>query len=253
MLSDQNPEELKIEISSMTLAAKAWGPQEGSPVLAFHGWLDNAATFDHLAPFFPEWRLVSLDLAGHGFSSHRPPGTSYHFVDMLFDVVEVLEKLKWEKCVLLGHSMGAGVASCVAGILGDRVDQLILIEGLGPLSQPPEKITDLIRDSMKQWNSLPSKKPPIYQSKEEAVRARYIVSSMKITSVKTLVTRGLMKTPKGLVWRSDPRLRIKSRLYLSEEQVQEMIEDISAPVLVIEAKDTDTRKWIDLLQAIIYE
>ena len=243
------PEELQFEISSLQIAAKAWGPADGFRVLAFHGWLDNAATFDHLAPFFPDWRLVSLDMPGHGHSSHRPPGTSYHFVDMLFEVVEVLAQLGWEECSLIGHSMGAGVATCVAGILRERVKRLILVEGLGPLSQPAEKVTELMRDSIQQWNSLKTKKSPVYQNRVEAVRARHFAGKLKKSSVETLVARGLGENTDGLVWRSDPRLRIKSRLYLSEAQILQMIQDITAHVLVIEAEDTDTRRWVDLLRS----
>ena len=243
------PEELRFEISSLQIAAKAWGPADGFRVLAFHGWLDNAATFDHLAPFFPDWRLVSLDMPGHGHSSHRPPGTSYHFVDMLFEVVEVLDQLGWEECSLIGHSMGAGVATCVAGILRERVKRLILVEGLGPLSQPAEKVTELMRDSIQQWNSLKTKKSPVYQNREEAVMARHFAGKLKKSSVETLVARGLGENTDGLVWRSDPRLRIKSRLYLSEAQILQMIKDITAQVLVIEAEDTDTRRWVDLLRS----
>jgi len=61
------PEEVEIQTSTLRLVAKCWGKPEGLPVLALHGWLDNAATFDHLAPFLPEFRLVSLDLPGQDF------------------------------------------------------------------------------------------------------------------------------------------------------------------------------------------
>jgi pimeloyl-ACP methyl ester carboxylesterase len=168
---------------------------------------------------------------------------------MLFEVVEVLDQLGWEECSLIGHSMGAGVATCVAGILRERVKRLILVEGLGPLSQPAEKVTELMRDSIQQWNSLKTKKSPVYQNREEAVRARHFAGKLKKSSVETLVARGLGENTDGLVWRSDPRLRIKSRLYLSEAQILQMIQDITAQVLVIEAEDTDTRRWVDLLRS----
>ncbi|HQC73883.1 MAG TPA: alpha/beta hydrolase, partial [Candidatus Competibacteraceae bacterium] len=66
---------LELSTPYLRLAARAWGPADGLPVLAVHGWLDNAASFDALAPLLPELRLVALDLPGHGHSAHRPPGT----------------------------------------------------------------------------------------------------------------------------------------------------------------------------------
>ena len=53
-------EELEIQTSSIRLVAKCWGNPDGLPVLAFHGWLDNAATFDNLAPLLPDLRILSL-------------------------------------------------------------------------------------------------------------------------------------------------------------------------------------------------
>ena len=80
--SVNQPEELEIQTSSIRLVTKCWGNPDGLPVLAFHGWLDNAATFDNLAPLLPELRILSLDLPGHGHSDHRPSGSAYYFIDM---------------------------------------------------------------------------------------------------------------------------------------------------------------------------
>lgn len=41
---------------------KIWGPPDGHPVLALHGWLDNAGTFDTLIPLLPpNLRIVAVD------------------------------------------------------------------------------------------------------------------------------------------------------------------------------------------------
>ena len=94
--SVNQPEELEIQTSSIRLVAKCWGNPDGLPVLAFHGWLDNAATFDNLAPLLPELRILSIDLPGHGHSDHRPSGSSYYFIDMVMDVIEVADVLGLE-------------------------------------------------------------------------------------------------------------------------------------------------------------
>ena len=67
------PQQREFALPGLTLAAQVWGRRGGTPVLALHGWLDNASTFDLLAPLVPECELVALDLAGHGRSGFRSP------------------------------------------------------------------------------------------------------------------------------------------------------------------------------------
>ncbi len=242
------PEELEIQTSALRLSAKCWGNPEGMPVLAFHGWLDNAATFDHLAPYLKEFRLVSLDLPGHGLSEHRSSGSSYHFSDIIVDVLEVLHVLGWEHFSLLGHSMGAGVASYLAGTIPEKICSLILIEGLGSLAQDAEKMPEILRESAEQWQQLAHKKLPIYPDVETAVKVRHHVGGIEESSVRTLVARGLQPVDGGFTWRSDPRLKIKSRHYLTEEQACAFLEEITAPVLLIEAENAKQDQWKELLR-----
>ena len=67
--------EIRVRVApKLTLRGKCWGPADGRPVLALHGWLDNASSFDLVAPALAArgFRVVALDLAGHGLSDHRP-------------------------------------------------------------------------------------------------------------------------------------------------------------------------------------
>ena len=247
LLSAEAPEELEIQTSTLCLSAKCWGNPEGMPVLAFHGWLDNAATFDHLAPYLKEFRLVSLDLPGHGLSEHRSSGSSYHFSDIIVDVLEVLHVLGWQRFSLLGHSMGAGVASYLAGTIPEKISSVILIEGLGSLAQKAEKMPEILRESAEQWQQLVDKKLPIYPDVETAVKVRHHVGGIEESSVRTLVARGLQPVDGGFTWRSDPRLKIKSRHYLTEEQACAFLQQITAPVLLIEAENAKQDQWKELL------
>ena len=246
--SVNEPEELEIQTSSIRLVAKCWGNPDGLPVLAFHGWLDNAATFDNLAPLLPELRILSLDLPGHGHSDHRPSGSAYYFIDMVMDVIEAANVLGLESFSLLGHSMGAGVATYLAGTLQEKIDNVILIEGIGSIVQKPEKMPEDFRESVIQWMRRSKKQLPIYPDIESAVKVRHQVGGILKSSVRPLVERGLKQVNGGYTWRSDPILKSKSRHYFTEEQAQAFIKEITAPVLLIEGENTEKDYWYELLQ-----
>jgi len=146
-------EEITLSVMGMTLRALTFGPAGGLPTLAMHGWLDNAATFTRLAPRLPELRIVALDMPGHGRSDHRHPSAGYHFFDMVGDVAHVADALGWDRFALLGHSMGAGVSSLVAGTFPERILATMLIEGLGPWveeeSSTPARLRETVEDERK--------------------------------------------------------------------------------------------------------
>jgi hypothetical protein len=52
--------EIEIKTPFLRIAAKQWGPADGIPVLGLHGWLDNASTFDRIAPLLPRINLISM-------------------------------------------------------------------------------------------------------------------------------------------------------------------------------------------------
>src|SRR5512137_909861 len=105
------PTEATFEVFGRTIAGLQWGNPAGEPTFALHGWLDNANTFNRLAPRLPELNLIALDFAGHGRSSHYPQGAHYHGLFDIQDVLAVADQLGWQRFNLIGHSMGAGISS----------------------------------------------------------------------------------------------------------------------------------------------
>ncbi|MCA9712152.1 MAG: alpha/beta hydrolase [Myxococcales bacterium] len=228
------PEELTIQTHALRLAARAWGPPDGVPVLALHGWLDNAASFDTLAPRLPGLRLVCLDMPGHGHSEHAAPGELYGFVDTVARVAEVPRVLGWARYCLLGHSLGAAVASVLAGTFPRQVRRLVLVEGLGPMVEAPEQAPARLARSITEQLARRGRPAPRYASAEEAAeRLRRAVGTLSAEGARALVGRGLCAVEGGVTWRSDPRLRVASRLRLTEAQVLAFLRAVEAPTLLV--------------------
>jgi len=234
-------EEIELRTPHLRLAARAWGPQDGDPVLALHGWLDNAASFERLAPLLPLARVVALDLPGHGRSAHRPPGTHYHFVDFVPDVIAAADALGWERSSLLGHSLGAGIASFVAAVAPERIERVALIEGLGPLSGPPEDAPDRLTESMRRMARVDPRRLSVYADVDAAARAREKATGMDHEAALVLARRGTRETEGGVTWSSDPKLLVTSPLYLTEEQVGAFLGRIEAPVLLLLSRSGSPR------------
>lgn len=225
-------QEIELQGAGGTLAAKRWHGQ-GVPVLAVHGWLDNAATFDGLAPLLNDCDLVCLDWPGHGLSYHRPQGSWYHFIDWIPEIFSAADSLGWERFCLLGHSLGAAVSAVAAGTLPDRIDRMVLIEGIGPFANPNSEAPEQLRKAM--LHRLSNKKL-FYPTRESALK-RLLARDLAPHSAESLASRALRETEEGWYFDYAPGAKAPSRQRLSEEQVRAFLSAISCPSLLIEATD----------------
>ncbi len=230
-------EELRFEVNGQLMAARAIGPADGRPVLALHGWLDNAASFRALEPHLDSVRLVALDLVGHGFSAHRPAAMPYYIWDNVADVLAVADELGWERFHLLGHSMGAGISSLLAGVMPERVLSLVLLEGLAPLADEPDELPEKMALAIRRRQRR-ERSPKYYPDIEAAVAAR-MKGRFPVTerAARWLVERSIVHTTHGFRWRSDPALVLPSVLRLSEEQVRAFLRKIVSPALLVMGTD----------------
>ena len=206
--------------------------RQGQPLLvALHGWLDNGASFLPLAPHLEAFHLVCLDLPGHGHSDHKH--TPYVFVDWLDDLHQIVLAAGWTRFTLLGHSLGALIASAYAGVFPEQVERLILLEGLGPLSQPDEEVPGQLRRAILNRSRTRERAASGFASLEEAVAARCKVADISAAAARLICERQLEARAGRWYWRSDPRLRDLSPLRMSEGQAQALIRAIACPVLFI--------------------
>lgn len=230
--------EIGIDAAGLALHACIHGPDTAPPLLALHGWLDNAASFSPLAPYLEDHRLVALDLPGHGRSAHLPPGPFVHYglPEYVAAVLAAADALELDRFDLLGHSLGAGIASLVAAAVPDRVRRLFLIEGLGPLADDPQRTLDRFRDAAGRRSRRRPRRLRAFASVDEAVAARIAAGGLRTDQARPIVERGLDRDDSGWRWSSDPRLTWPTPVRMAETQVRALLAGIAAPTALLLAR-----------------
>jgi 3-oxoadipate enol-lactonase len=124
----------QLEVDGAALTYDDEGPRDGDgvPLVFVHGWTADRHRWDHQMTHFAEKRrVIRLDLRGHGDSS----GAGVRTIEELArDVVALLEHLKVERCVLIGHSMGGMIAQTISLAHPDRVERLVLVNSIGRMA-----------------------------------------------------------------------------------------------------------------------
>lgn len=244
------PAELRIDTPGGALAALQWGDADAPPLLALHGWLDNAAGFARVAPWLAaRRRVIALDLPGHGHSAHLPAhARRYHIVDQVDAVLDAADALDLARFDLLGHSLGAGIASLTAAAAPARIGQLALIEGLGPLADDGSQTLARWRDAHAQ-HALPRRRPRVFADIEAAVAARVAAGGLDAGEARPLVARNLREVTGGHAWRSDARLRLTTPLRIEETQLRKLLAGIEAPTLLLLAEPATPYLPTSLMEA----
>ncbi len=229
----EQPRALSFNVNGRTLAALEWGEAEQPLMLALHGWLDNAASFALLAPRLKRFRIVALDMAGHGLSDWRSQDSGYPIWSYVEDLFQVHRQLGTERFALLGHSLGAGIASLYAASWPEAVTRLGLIENLGPLADSEEGFSQSLRSAIEDHQKPAKEIRP--RAFEAWVRSRSnTVFSVPEHAARLLMQRNTRETSEGLFgYACDPRLRLPSLIRLSETQVRAALRQLSMPVQLI--------------------
>ena len=116
---------------------------EGKPLLLIHGYGAGMWVWEKQIDFLSQsYRVYALDLIGHGYSD-RPkiPYTPEAYIHFLRDF---MDGIGIEKAILIGNSMGGGIAWAMAALFPERVEKLILIN-----CTPPDVLDQVRNDSFR--------------------------------------------------------------------------------------------------------
>ena len=229
-------EEFSADIAMGRIGGLRGGEAGGTRVLALHGWLDNAASFLPLADHLSGIELVVPDLPGHGHSVHIGPGAEYTSGVAVNAVLDLADALGWDEFCLLGHSMGAGIASLLAASSPRRVRRLVAIEALGGLSETVDRTAARWQEAIAAARALPGKRLRVFTDIATPIRARMQANQLSEANARLLVERGIRAVDGGHVWSSDQRLTLPTPQRLDEAQIAALVADIRCPTRVIFAE-----------------
>lgn len=198
-----------------------WGATDKPAFVMLHGISRSGHSYDHIAPhFLDEYRVIAMDLRGHGESDWSPNG-AYLVEDFVKDLHALVEQLGLRDVVLTGCSMGGRVVQVYAGMYPDRVRKVIVAD-VGP-ERPEEVTTGLtarITREMEGWAS----------EDELFASLRRNPTRVSETIHRTWVRFDTKKLPNGrIAWKYDPNVTKG----LGPIELWNYIERIKAPTLYV--------------------
>lgn len=233
-----------VELRGLRLHLRHWG-EEGAPKLfMLHGWMDVSASFQFVVDCLQrDWHVIAPDWRGFGLSA-RSGADSYWFPDYIGDLDAILGHCAPQQAVhLLGHSMGANVATMYAGIRPARVARLINLEGFGLPASQPEQAPKRYAKWLDELREVPGMRS--YASLDDvAERLRKTNPRLSDERAAWLAGHWAARNAQGQ-WEilGDPAHKLTNPVLYRVEEVLACWKAIAAPVLWVEADQTDAWRW----------
>ncbi|SMF26284.1 MULTISPECIES: alpha/beta hydrolase [unclassified Pseudomonas] len=237
------PKDHLLDLDGIEIAVRTWGPEDGIPVLALHGWLDNAASFDRLGPLLDGCFVVAPDLVGHGRSSHRRHDSGYYLWEHAEDMLAVVDSLGLAHFHVLAHGMGSGIASLLAA-LSSGISSMTFLDGMGaPFTvAEDDRVQHLARSyrlkRMVQRSQLQGFGEPDasrFDTIEAALQQRRhrLDGELSEDAARLLARRDLLQVGDGYCWRHDPRLVLPEPMPLTEREACDLLSQIQCPLYLM--------------------
>jgi pimeloyl-ACP methyl ester carboxylesterase len=234
-----------ITVRGLRYHVRHWGAPGSPKLFMLHGWMDTSASFQFMVDSLQrDWQVIAPDWRGFGRSENNGTDT-YWFPDYLADLDAILQFYSPDEQVnLLGHSMGGNAAALYAGVRPQRVKKLINLEGFGmPTTRPDQAPGRYARwlDELREQPMLST-----YATRAD-VAARLQKTNPRLTDARAefLSTHWAAQNAEGR-WEilGDPVHKQSSPILYRVEEVMACWKAITAPVLWVEAEDTDVWRWL---------
>ena len=198
MTDTAQPARKRITLNGLALNYLDWGNEAAPPMVCVHGYTSSADAFSGMARHFrARFRILALDVRGHGDSAWSPDG-AYEYRDQAADLAAFADALGLGPFVLAGTSMGGIISMTYAMENAARLRALVLND-IGPETEVGStRITQMV-----------GARPDSFPSLEAAIayRAKYspIVAARTPEDQRELALGVLKPHPDGnWGWKMDP-------------------------------------------------
>jgi len=243
----KHSESLFFEIRGLRYHVRHWKGKAGKKIVLLHGWMDVSASFQFLVDALPaDWDVYAPDWRGYGLSAWSG-ADSYWFPDYIADLDQLLDRIQPDAPVnLVGHSLGGNVGGLYAGIRPERVARFVNLEGFGMPATSPEQAPKRYARWMQELREAPGLRP--YASYAElADRLQKNNPRLPRERAEFLARHwGRDADGGGVALRSDPAHKLVNATLYRLDEARACWERVSAPVLWIDAAESETLKRMKL-------
>ncbi|XP_024878184.1 probable serine hydrolase [Temnothorax curvispinosus] len=229
--------EIEIPVPWGKVAGKLWGSQDKQPILAMHGWQDNAASFDNIAPLIiKNTPVLAIDLPGHGLSSWLPPGFMYTELIYFLLIKRIKRYFGWERIKVMAHSLSAMTIYWYAASFPKELQYVVALDFFKFPSVNTSMHATGFGNAVDAFFKIEeSNVQPSYSQSEIIKKSSAGFLNLDKSSYNILMTRGTTQKEDGTyVINRDPRLRvIPVHSMFSRDQLEEYANLITCPYLII--------------------
>jgi pimeloyl-ACP methyl ester carboxylesterase len=187
----------RVDVDRTGVNYLAWGERDAPTLVLVHGGAAHAQWWAPLAPLFADrFRVLALDLSGHGDSDRREVYSVTTWADEVLAVAA--DGGGSGRPVVVGHSMGGFVTIATAAVHGTELDGAVVIDA--PVRRPDPETMEGVSGGM-------FRAPKVYPDLEEGMQHFHLVPPQPCENgwlVAHIARHSLRAVEGGVTWKFDP-------------------------------------------------